>query len=828
MVGVSLVVLTGWGGNVSLGQFGIVGVGAMVAGNLIASADMDLLFVLALSGAAGAAVALLIGLPALRIGSLLLATPTIAFAAALDGYFLSNVNFPSLIPNDVPRPVLLGRFDLEDQYAMYLVCLAVLALTITLVAALRMTRTGRLLVAARDNQRTAAAMGVAVPRAKLNGFLLAGAIAGVAGALHVQLLHSLNPGSYPVDDSITVFATAVIGGLGSPIGAVVGVLGFRWLETVNALGPARLAVTGFGLLVVLYALPGGLGQVLAALRDRLLRLVAARRGLDVYRAGSAAGSVERPVSVQAPAPAIPVAGSPDAGVLLSCRGLELSYGALQVIPDLDLDIRQGEIVALLGTNGAGKSTLLRGIAGLLPPTSGAIVFDGKDIGSADPGHVARAGIAMIPGGRGVFPSLTVAENLRMASWIATRADAERGMAEVFDLFPVLAERSTQLAGDLSGGEQQMLSLASALLSPPRLLLIDELSLGLAPTIVERLLDVVRDIHARGTTIVLVEQSVNVALDLAERALFMERGTIRFAGPTAELLERSDLLRSVFISGTGEASTPSPKRARRVKPASGAPLLAVHGLRKRYGGIVAIDDVDLSVQAGEILGIIGHNGAGKTTLLDGISGFVALDGGRIDLDGTDISGLSATPRALRGLGRSFQNARLYPTLSVAETLAVARERHVTSRSAFADVLRLPAWYESELDVAAVVADLIERFGLGEFAGTPCGELSTGTRRIVDLACTVATEPSVVLLDEPSSGVAQSEVEALASLLIDLRKATGCAMVVVEHDMPMLTGIADRLVALELGAVIAEGAPPDVLEDPAVIESYLGSASVVAAP
>src|SRR5581483_913410 len=234
--------------------------------------------------------------------------------------------------------------------------------------------------------------------------------------------------------------------------------------------------------------------------------------------------------------------------LASCRGVDVAYGPVQVLFGVDFDVERGEIVALLGTNGAGKSTLLKALSGLIAPTAGTVTFDGRDITAADAEAVTRAGVSLMPGGKGIFPTVTVDEHLRLAAW-TFRKDTDRieaARAEVLGLFPILAERASQPAGYLSGGEQQMLALAQAFMTKPRLLLVDELSLGLAPTVVGHLLDVLRTVHAAGTTIVIVEQSVNVALTLAERAVFMETGEVRFTGPTAELLERPDLLRSVFI------------------------------------------------------------------------------------------------------------------------------------------------------------------------------------------------------------------------------------------------------------------------------------------
>src|SRR3954470_12275454 len=259
--------------------------------------------------------------------------------------------------------------------------------------------------------------------------------------------------------------------------------------------------------------------------------------------------------------------------LLSCRGIDMSYGPVQILFDVDFDVAEGEMVALLGTNGAGKSTLLKGICGLVRPTKGTVTFKGENITKTPADVTARKGISLMPGGKGVFPTLSVDENLKLATWLISdeqdRIAAARG--EVLELFPVLDQRRGQMAGDLSGGEQQMLALGMALMTRPELVMIDELSLGLAPTIVGQLLDVVREIHRRGSTIVIVEQSVNVALQLAERAVFMEKGEVRFEGPASELLERPDILRAVFISGasahaaeTNGNGNGSAKRSRRKK------------------------------------------------------------------------------------------------------------------------------------------------------------------------------------------------------------------------------------------------------------------------
>ena len=532
----------------------------------------------------------------------------------------------------------------------------------------------------------------------------------------------------------------------------------------------------------------------------------------------------------------PASGDP----ILVCEGLEVAYGSVQILFGVDLVVHRNEIVALLGTNGAGKSTVLKAVSGLVDPIGGRIIFDGEDITHIGAVKAAKSGIVQVPGGKAVFPTLTVEEHFKAGAWLFAKedpADVKRRQEEVLDLFPRLRERWTQMAGNMSGGEQQQLALGMAFVAKPKLLIIDELSLGLAPTIVELLLNIVRKIHEQGCTIILVEQSVNVALTVADRAYFLEKGEVRFEGPTAELLGRGDILRSVFLEGVGakpgEATGPSavpsvsavsatPARARddRDEKRNAGPILQVEGLTRRFGGITAVDDVSFHLDHGKILGLIGPNGAGKTTIFDLISGLTPLNGGRIHLNGVDVTSWGPDKRATVGLGRSFQDARIFPSLTVAENVAIGLERHLTERDHLAAVLNLPAVQEQEDDVAYTVDDLIELMHLGAYRDKFVSELSTGSRRIVDLSMAIAHDPRVLLLDEPSSGIAQRETEALGPLLRRIQAETGCAMIIIEHDMPLITSVSDEIIALELGAVVTRGLPDEVLADPRVVSAYLG--------
>ena len=372
--------------------------------------------------------------------------------------------------------------------------------------------------------------------------------------------------------------------------------------------------------------------------------------------------------------------------LLLVRNLDVAYDGVQVLFGVNLEVDEGEIVALLGTNGAGKSTLIKAICGLVEATNGAIIFDGRDATYAPPYEVAARGIVQVPGGQGVFPSLTVAENLRLAAWLQRHdhAAAHAATERVLDRFPVLRDRLEEPAANLSGGQQQMLTLGMAFITKPRLLMIDELSLGLAPTIVADLLEVVRDLrdaghddhprravgerraHGRGDRVLhgegrdpLPRRHRRTARTARRAALGVPRRRGRARPATS----------SQYTTTRRCYGYPSRRRPRRTPPsrATGAtvqpsptasvePRLRVESVSKRFGGISALTDVSFEVAPREVVGFIGPNGAGKTTLFDVLCGYQPDDGGEVFLDGVDLTRLAPTRgRAAASAARSRTGA-----------------------------------------------------------------------------------------------------------------------------------------------------------------------------
>jgi ABC-type branched-subunit amino acid transport system ATPase component len=240
----------------------------------------------------------------------------------------------------------------------------------------------------------------------------------------------------------------------------------------------------------------------------------------------------------------------------------------------------------------------------------------------------------------------------------------------------------------------------------------------------------------------------------------------------------------------------------------------------YGGVTAVDGVDLVAAHGEIVGLIGPNGAGKTTLFDVLSGQVRADEGQVELHGFDVTGLRVEQRARLGLARSFQQARLFGEMTLRDSLKVSLERKERSETV-PSLLGLPPSRRSERAKDQSVDDLIALFGLGVYADRRVEQLSTGTRRIGELACIVGLGADVLLLDEPTAGIAQREVEAFATVIRDIRGHLDATVVIVDHDIPMITGLVDRLYVMAQGATIAQGEPSVVGSDPAVVAAYLGA-------
>jgi len=515
------------------------------------------------------------------------------------------------------------------------------------------------------------------------------------------------------------------------------------------------------------------------------------------------------------------------GPLLQVRDLTVAYGdGSQALTDVSLEAAEGSIVAVLGSNGAGKSTLLRAISGGLALEGGRICSGSLMLRTIDLAALAtvdrvRAGVVQVPEGRQVFKDLTVEENLRTGGLSRPRAARQAGRDRAFELFPRLAERRTQKAGLLSGGEQQMLAIGRALMAEPEVLLLDEPSLGLAPQVVDQIAEIVREINKQGTTVVLVEQNAGMALHIAGHAVVLEVGRVALEGPAAELAA-SDEVRERYLGISTHATS---ARARAPRGTTDRDVSALHaeGLTVRFGGIVALSDVSLTIEPGETHAIIGPNGAGKSTCLNVLTGVYRATEGQVRYGEQVINKLRPHRIAQLGISRTFQNIALSPEATVEANMILGRHRK--SKAGFvSSALQIPSARSEQAKQREVIRVVAGHIGLTEYLDRPVHELAYGDRKRVELARAAASYPSVLLLDEPVAGMNATESAQMAETIATLRELMGLSVVLIEHDMPFVMSLADRVTVLDFGRCIAQGTPDEIQRDPEVLRAYLGTTDI----
>jgi branched-chain amino acid transport system permease protein len=581
IVVVALYMFIGNSGVFSFGHIGFMAVGAYTAAAFrippntkallfpgLPETELGSLEATLAGGAAAAAVALVVALPLMRLSGLVASLGTFAF---LNIVFVIASNWNDVtggstglggVPTTTTRTTAL-------VWALLVIAVAWWYQQTSLCLRLRATR---------EDEAAARAAGIGVTGERTFAFVLSAFITGVGGALYAQFLGTFGPTTFFIAITFMTVAMLVVGGRLSLSGAVIGTLfisvlaeGVRRIATGLTLGPVEIPslpglqqlTVALVMLLVLITRPRGLtnSEEITALS---LRRAVAVGGAAIWRVPSEVRRATRPdalarggrrltraVSAARPAPAeraIADDGAPEsvsrgraAAPLLTVRDLEVRYGRITAVRGISLHVEEGEIVALVGPNGAGKSTTLSAVAGFLAPTAGSIAFGGRSLLGQPPERIVRRGVALVPEGRQIFGTLTVAENLQLGSTpLADRGRLDEALEDVLKTFPILGTYYRSSAAKLSGGEQQQLAIARALLSQPRLLLLDEPSLGLAPLMVDLVFDVLGELRAGGTTILLVEQNATAAIELADRAYVLGTGRVVAEGTGRELLAEADL------------------------------------------------------------------------------------------------------------------------------------------------------------------------------------------------------------------------------------------------------------------------------------------------
>jgi ABC-type branched-subunit amino acid transport system ATPase component/branched-subunit amino acid ABC-type transport system permease component len=536
VVFLSFVVVTGMGGMVSLAQASFVSVGA-VTGGLLLGHDVPYALAVIGGGVAAVVLGLIVAAPGIKLGGVAFALATLALAFIVDQVVLPINSFGGgVVGRLVIRPDY-GWIDLTDDRVFCVVLFVIVMIVVWVVSNLQHSASGRAIAAVRSSEPGATAAGISQIRAKIGLFIVSAAIAGIGGVLLASVAGQVTPNSYPAATGLLWLAIAVTFGVRRPAGAVLGGLTFAvgpqvmtWF-TSSTMIPTIL----FGLGAVnLAANPEGsvaqIGRMLRAIRDKRRKSHS-----PVVAPGDAPGltvAPHEPKVVAFSQPPRSATDAPSGATIVDAVDLRAGYGSLNILDNVSISLHAGSVLAVLGANGAGKSTLCKTIAGAVPMTGGRLTMNQKDI-SGTSAHVrARRGILLAPESRGIFPGLTVRENLEV--WLPARTDVANALAR----FPVLAQRTSLLAGHLSGGEQQMLALAPVLIRTPEVLIVDEPSLGLGPLIVRELFALFAELRDAGCALLIVEEKSTEALRIADQVVIMEAGRIVWDGPARDIDERT--------------------------------------------------------------------------------------------------------------------------------------------------------------------------------------------------------------------------------------------------------------------------------------------------
>lgn len=541
LVGLSVTIVAGLAGQLSLGQFGVAAVGA---GTTYQAMHHGTPFVLAVvaAAAAGAIVSLIIGLPALRIRGLMLAVVTLGFALAADDWLVQQ---PWMFgPGANTRRPKLGGFAFDTDKRYYLVAFAVLLVALWMARNVWTGSIGRQLRAVRDNEEAARAFTIRATAVKLHAFVLSGLIAGLAGAVYSSLLSQQGTPAYPIDLSTNAVASSVIGGLGLLVGPFIGtlyIIGFpRWVTFLGS-DNVGLAASSAGWLLLILFNPGGLAQGLARHRDQLVDFLARRAGLDPAdeRDVTPGGGLFAPVGgIDLPEPAVRTV--PHGEVLLRAEGLTKTYGGLRAVNGVSLDVVSGEILGLIGPNGAGKTTFFELLSGFNRPDLGAITFEGRDITKTRPELRAKTGLIRSFQDAALFPTMTVHEVLMVSlervqptrfvkgvTGLAGAVDRRKAQRadELLALMGLLSFRDSKIS-ELSTGTRRITEIACLIALEPVLLLLDEPTSGIAQRETEALGDVLLTIQDQlDLTMVIIEHDIPLIMGLSDRVAAMVSGQI---------------------------------------------------------------------------------------------------------------------------------------------------------------------------------------------------------------------------------------------------------------------------------------------------------------
>jgi branched-chain amino acid transport system ATP-binding protein len=682
----------------------------------------------------------------------------------------------------------IGPLSLDDTRVFYAMTAAVGLGALYLLLRVVRSPFGHVLMAIRENPLRATFQGYPIERYKLAAFILSAVITGVAGALLGFQTYLVSAEAVSVPFSGELLAMVVIGGMHHILGPALGALFFVLFRELFSIWSSNWLLW-FGLIFVAFVLysPGGLVGIWAKLQRR-------------WRPPpeEAAAMSGRKIHEGLPPPAFLLAQTAR-GRVLEVDAVSKHFGGIRAVSRADLALEAGEIHALIGPNGAGKTTLFNLVSGLYAPDEGAVRLNGQAIHGVPSHEICRHGIARSFQITNLFRNLTVYENLRLSLQAChpARFNVWRDVDDFPDLHAETAELirflglqgiETIEGGELSYGGQRLVDLGIALGAKPKVLLLDEPLAGLAAAERERVANLIKSVAAN-IPVLIVEHDIDRVLGFSQRVTVMNQGQVLMAGTPNDV--RADRRVQEVYTGAG---TP-PLTARAFAAVRAMPVLRFERVNAFYGKSHILNDATLDVREGEIVALLGRNGAGKSTLLKTLAGLVTPASGRIEYDGRDIAGMPAPDIARLGIGYVPQGRGLFAGMSVADNLALGRlARETDGRNGV-------VWSEEET---------FRHFPrLKERSNVAADYLSGGEQQMAAVARALSGNVKLLLLDEPFEGLAPNVVLDLFKVFDQLRRHA--SIVIVEHNLDLVLALADRVFALERGAVFHQGPAAPLLMD-----------------
>jgi len=768
IVGIGLNILLGLAGQVSFGHVGFYAIGAYGVAILTTAAKMNFWLALPLAVALSALVGGLLALPALRVRGPYLAMVTIAF-----GFLVENgaAEWRGLTGGQngimgVPRPEAFGAAFGERGVAL----LAIALCAILVFGFWRLARSswGSAMRAVKDSEVAAESVGLNPVAIKALAFALSAACAGLAGALFAPLSGFVTPSTFAFLQSILFVLVVIVGGAGTVSGPLVGAAIVVLLpELLAGLAEYRLLFFGALMLVVLWLAPEGIvGEVQKWIRRRAKRV-------SVFSSDAFENKAEKKN--------------------LKISNLTIAFGGVKAATDVTFTARAGEVTSLIGPNGAGKTTVLNMLGGFYRPDAGEVRLGEERIAGLAAWRIARAGLARTYQTSQLFGSLTVLENLVIAS--PGRAGSEAAAERLLAFVGYRGDLHGR-AADLPHVDRRLVEIARALATRPAVLMLDEPAAGLARADKAALGALLRRIAQSGIAVLLVEHDMEIVMGISDHVVVLDAGTPIAAG-TPQSVQQDPAVRKAYLGS--EKSRPAVRTQTSIQ---GGLLLDVVGIEAGYGAEPVLKGIDLRVHAGELVAVLGANGAGKSTLMRALSGLHRPIGGNVFFQKNPVNNLPAHKVVAQGVVLVPEGRQVFPELSVL------------------DNLRLGGYLRKEIPGSEVEA-LLERFPrLRERLHQRAGLLSGGEQQMLAIARGLMAKPRLLLLDEPSLGLAPTVIEDLFASLDRLR-AEQVTILLVDQMAGLALSLADRGYVIEGGRISASGSAAQIAAEGALEKAYLGA-------